>query len=65
MRIIINERRNGKLKNLNSVFGLMNENRGSENKLSKDGYRLQTIKAYQSPYQNETRLIVLSEWLCN
>jgi len=53
------------LKNLNSVFGLMNENRGSENKLSKDGYRLQTIKAYQSPYQNETRLIVLSEWLCN
>jgi len=43
----------------------MNENRRSENKLSKDGYSLQTIKAYQPPYQNETRLIVLSEWLCN
>jgi len=47
MRIIINERRNGKLKNLNSVFGLMNENRGNENKLSKDGYRLHTVKAYR------------------
>ncbi len=47
MRIIINEKRNGKLKNLNSMFGLMNENRGSENKLSKDGYRLHTVKAFR------------------
>ncbi len=47
MRIIINERRNGKLKNLNSVFGLMNENRGCENKLSKDSDCLHTVKAYR------------------